>query len=244
MRALTAEVSKLASLPAVWVAGVLAVLLPSVIAGINSSSAHGVIDTGYQELAFGVVGVIVLGVVGVSSEYVTESAESGGGRQITTSLSAVPSRLRFLFAKMSAVAIVGALLAGVAGAVTMGVVQIGLGELAPVLGLDDVVRLGGVVCYWVYTALLAAGVTLLTRHGVVPLAVLIVNTSVVSVTYLLTKVTPLANYLPDMAGIRMFIRDLADSTTEISPLVGGLVMTAWVGVVLGIAAIVFTRREA
>jgi hypothetical protein len=254
MRALAAEASKLASLPAVWIATAAGVLVPGVIAAITASStlgaitrgaaAEAAIDTGYQELAFGVAGAIILGVVGVSSEYVTESAESGGGRQITTSLTVVPSRLRFLLAKMSAIAIGSALLAIIATVTTMGVVRVVLGEHAPAWGADDVPRLAGVVCYWVYTALLASGITVLTRHGVVPLAVLIANTSVVSVTYLLTKITPLANYLPDMAGVRMFIRQLADSTAEISPLTGGLVMTAWVTVLLVIAAISFTRRDA
>lgn len=83
---------------------------------------------------------------------------------------------------------------------------------------------------------------MLTRHGVIPLAVLIMNTSVVTVTYLLTKITPLANYLPDMAGVRMFIWNLAGAV-EISPLVGGLVMTAWVAALLLIAAIAFTRAD-
>ncbi|MGW5259932.1 ABC transporter permease [Microbispora sp. NPDC004025] len=254
MKALAAEASKLASLPAVWIATAAGVLVPGVVAAITASSARGAIDrgvavvaaidTGYQELAFGVVGVIVLGVAGVGSEYVTESAESGDGRQITTSLTAVPSRLRFLVAKMSAIAIGAAMLAIIAAGSTMGVVRVVLGEHAPAWGADDVPRLAGVVCYWTYTALLAAGITVLTRHGVVPLTVLVANTSVVSVTYLLTKITPLANYLPDMAGIRMFIRDLAGSTAEIGPLTGGLVMTAWVTALLVIAAISFARRDA
>jgi len=254
LRALAAEVSKLASLPAVWLATAAGVLVPAVIAAITASSALGAIargaeanagiDTGYQELAFGVVGAIIVGVVGVSSEYVTGSAESGGGRQITTSLTAVPSRLRFLLAKMTAIAVSSAMLAIGAAVTTMGVVRVVLGEHAPAWGTDDVPRLAGVVCYWMYTALLASGITVLTRHGVVPLAVFIANTSVVSVTYLLTRITPLANYLPDMAGVRMFIRKLAGSTAEIGPLTGGLVMTAWVTVLLVIAAIRFTRRDA
>lgn len=248
MRALAAEFAKLASLPAAWIAAAISVLVPGGIAVLTASAARrgGVptagIDTGYQELAIGVVGAIVLGVVAISSEYFTESAESGGGRQITTSLTAVPSRLRFLCAKMSAIALTCALLALVASAVTMGVVQV-LGD-APGLGADDVPRLAGVVCYWVYTALLAFGITVLTRHGAIPLAILIINTSVVSVTYLLTKVIPLANFLPDMAGVRMFIRDFADTGVEIEPLLGYLVMTAWVAALLAIATITFTRRDA
>ncbi|MFG1821995.1 ABC transporter permease [Microbispora bryophytorum] len=254
MRALAAEASKLASLPAVWIAMAAGVLVPGVVAAITASSTRGAIergaatvagaDTGYQELAFGVVGAIILGVVAISSEHFTESAESGGGRQITTSLTAVPSRLRFLLAKVAAVAIAGAVLAIIASGTTMGVIRVVLGEHTPPMGADDVPRLAGVVCYWVCTALLASGITVLTRHGVVPLAVLIANTSVVSVTYLLTKITPLANYLPDMAGVRMFIRRLPGSTAEISPLTGGLVMTAWVAVLLVVAAISFTRRDA
>ncbi|MFC4592555.1 ABC transporter permease [Sphaerisporangium corydalis] len=241
-------------MPTVWIAMAAGVLVPSVVAGITSSAALDAItrgaeraagvDIGYQELAFGVVGVIILGVVGISSEYFTESEESGGGRQITTSLTAVPSRLRFLLAKAATIAIGSALLAVVAVFTTMGVVHVVLGEHAPVLGIEELPRLAGVVCYWVYTSLLAFGVTVLTRHGVIPLAVLIANTSVVTVTYLLTKITLLANYLPDMAGIRMFIRKIADNTVEISPLVGDLVMTAWVMVLLMIAAAVFTRRDA
>ncbi|WP_432932105.1 ABC transporter permease [Microbispora sp. CA-135349] len=254
MRALAAEVSKLASLPAVWIAAAAGVLVPGVIAAITASSALGAItrgagttagiDTGYQELAFGVVGAIILGVVAMSSEYFTDSAESGGGRQITTSLTAVPSRLRLLLAKTAAVAIASALLAVAASAVTMSVIRVVLGEHAPALGTGDVPRLAGVVCYWVYTALLAFGVTVLTRHGIVPLAVFVVNTSVVTVTYLLTKITPLANYLPDMAGVRMFIRELDDGTAGIGPLAGCLVMTGWVAALLVIAVVAFTRRDA
>ncbi|MFB9275585.1 ABC transporter permease [Cohnella cellulosilytica] len=254
MRALAAELSKLFSLPSVWIALVTGLLVPSAITALNavalqnaiaqgSETAAG-IDFGYQELAFGVIGAIIIGVVAISSEYFTESGESGGGRQITTSLTAIPSRLRFLLAKAAAVVMVSALLAAAAAAAATAAARIVLGEHAPVPGSEDVPRLIGIVCYWALTALLAFGITVLTRHGVVPLSVLIVNTSVVTVTYLLTRITPLAYYLPDMAGIRMFIRELADSTVEISPLVGGLVMSVWVAALFAVAAIVFCRRDA
>lgn len=254
MRALTAELSKLFSLPSVWIALVTGLLVPTAVTALNAVSIRDAIargsetavgiDYGYQELAFGVIGAILIGVVAISSEYFTEGGESGGGRQITTSLTAISSRLRFLLAKAASVAIVSALLAAAAAAATMAVTRIVLGEHAPVPGSEDVPRLIGIVCYWALTALLAFGITILTRHGVVPLSILIVNTSVVTVTYLLTRITPLAYYLPDMAGIRMFIRDLADSTVEITPLVGGLVMTAWVAALFTVAAIVFCRRDA
>jgi len=254
MRALTAELSKLTSLLSFWVALATGLIVPTAIAALNSVSTRKEldlgsetavgIDMGYQELAFGVIGAIIIGVIAVSNEYFIESAESGGGRQITTSLIAVPSRLRFLLAKATAVAVVSAVLASAAAVATMAAIRIVLGEHATEMGSEAIPRLAGIVCYWVLTALLAFGITVLTRHGVIPLAILIVNTSVVTVTYLLTRLTSLAYYLPDMAGIRMFIRNLEDSTVEIAPLVGGLVMTAWVAALLIIAAIVFCRRDA
>lgn len=254
MRVWRAELAKLVTLPSVWAALAAGLLIPPVIAGITAAAARTAIvrgseaaagiDTGYQELAFGIIGVILLGVFAISSEYFTESEESGGGRQITATLTAVPSRLRLLMTKAAVVAAASAALAVVAAAATMGVVHIVLGEYAPGLSGQDVPRLIGVVCYWALTALLAFDITVLVRHGIFPLAILIVNTSFVSVTFLLTRLTPLANYLPDMAGIRMFIRDLQDASAEIAPLTGGLVMTAWTAALLAVAAYVFCRRDA
>ena len=252
MRIFKAELFKLVSLPAIWLA--LGLLVPATVGAITSVSALDAInrgtetaagvDAGYQELAFGVVGVIILGVAAVSSEYFTESEEAGGGRQITASLTAIPSRLGFLLAKTAAVALVSMLLAIAAYAATMAVLHVILGGYFPLPGARDLPRLAGVVCYWVLTALLALGITVLTRQSVIPLALLITNTSVVTVTYLLTRITPLANYFPDMAGIRMFIHQVPDSNVDISPLAGGMVMTAWTVALLLVSAIVFCRRDA
>jgi ABC-2 type transport system permease protein len=76
----------------------------------------------------------------------------------------------------------------------------------------------------------------------VTLTVLIVNSSVVSVSYLLTKVTPFAAYLPDIVGAHMFLNEVGD--TDIAPLTAGLVMTAWVAALLALGAWLFERREA
>lgn len=252
MKALSAELSKLISLPAIWAAFAAGIVVAPVIAVLNSLSALSAItrgvgtavnaDIGYQELAFGVMGVIILGVAAISSEYFTESEESGGGRQITTSLTAIPSRLRFLLSKAAIVAAASALLAIVAAAATMTVIRIILGEHAPAFGSNDIPRLIGVIYYWILTALMALGITVLTRHGVIPLAILLTNTSVVTVTYLLTRITPLANYLPDMAGIRMFI-ELEGTGVTIAPLLAGVVMTVWVMALFTVAAIAFCRRD-
>ncbi len=221
------ELLKLAGLPSVWAAAALGLLVPPLIAFLNTRTVGTGIDSGYVELGFGVVGALVLGVVAAGSEY--------RGRQITTSLICVPSRARFLLAKTGALALTVALLAAVTAVGTL--------SITGSLSAGAVPRIVGVVVYWVLTALLANGITLLTRSGVLPLTILILNTSVVSVSYLLTRVTPLAGYLPDLAGARMFIRDIR-SPVDLAPLTGGLVMAAWVLAVLAVAAAVFHRRDA
>ncbi|RUS43291.1 ABC transporter permease [Cohnella sp. AR92] len=250
--ALAAELSKLLSLPAIWIAVAVGILVAPAIAVIRSfqelfeieKSVQTAVEypIGFEELGFGVMGVIIVGVIAISSEYFTESEESGGGRQLTTSLTANPSRIRFLMSKASAVATVSAILAIIAIALTLVAVRIILAEHAPELGIADISRFIGVVCYWVLTALMAFGITILTRHAALPMAVLLLNTSVVSVTYLLTRVTPLANYLPDMAGIRMFV-EIKDAGSPLTPIWGGVVMAAWVTALLSIGTVTFCRRD-
>ena len=74
------------------------------------------------------------------------------------------------------------------------------------------------------------------------MAVLVANSSAVTVTYLLAQSIPAANYLPDLAGMPMFTT--VRTSVEIAPLTGGLVMAAWVIALLIAAGAVFTRRDA
>jgi len=239
MRAYQGELRKLASLRSVWASIAIGVLVPAALTFLNAKSAAargGNVDVGFQELAFGVVGAVILGVVAVSSEYTVEGESAGGGRQITTSLTVVPSRRRLLIAKLAAVITAVAVLAAVSSAVTLMTVD-------ALLGTSDFARLPGVVLYWVLTALLASGLTLVTRNGILPLVVLILNSSVVTVTYLLSKLTPLAVFFPDLAGVRMFVRRM-DLPVQLAPVTGGLVMLAWVAALLAVGFLVFRRRDA
>ncbi|MDX3001672.1 hypothetical protein PWY87_08350 [Kribbella solani] len=240
MKLIRAELLKLATLPASWLSTALAVILPAGVAALNSRGdvPRGV-DAGFQPLAVGVIGAIVLGVAAVSSEYLAEGAESGGGRQVTTSLTAAASRSRFLLAKAAALSMTVASLALVSSAITLTTTSL----TGTTISTGELPRVVGVTAYWILTALLAGAITLVTRSGIIPLTFFIVNMSVVSVSFLLTKVTRLANYLPDLAGMRMFLRDLRGSA-EIAPVTGGLVMGLWVVLVAAIGVTVFTRRDA
>ncbi|MFE9279468.1 ABC transporter permease [Paenibacillus glucanolyticus] len=246
MRAFNAELSKLFSLPGIWLAFLIGAIAPAVIAALDSTAQKEEIiagvstrlsEVGYIGLALGVQGVIILGVLAVSSEYLTESSESGGGQQITTSLTVVSSRLHFLLAKAGAVTVTSILLSVVAMMTTLSATHLVLGEYTPAF---EGSKLLGAICYWTFTALLAFGITVLTKNGTIPLAVLIINTSVVSFSFLLSKVTKLALYLPDRAGIDMF---MLMSDSFLTPFTGGLVMFAWVAFFFIAAAIVFHRRD-
>ncbi|AIQ35965.1 hypothetical protein R50345_15840 [Paenibacillus sp. FSL R5-0345] len=254
MRAFNAELSKLFSLPGIWLAFLIGAFAPAFIAALDSIAEKEEIiagvstrlsEVGYIGLVMGVQGVIILGVLAVSSEYLTESSESGGGQQITTSLTVVSSRFHFLLAKAGAVAVISVLLCIVAIMTTVSATHLILGEYAPAFEWS---RLIGAVCYWTFTALLALGITMLTKNGIIPLAVLIINSSVVSFSVLLYRVTKLAFYLPDRAGAEMFMFTSDTFTGSLldryhTPFTGGLVMFAWVVVIFIAAAVVFHRRD-
>lgn len=242
MRALRAELSKLATLPFVWLAVAAGLIVPTGVAVITSLTTTPGSDTGFSELAIGVLGAIILGVAAIGSEYTTEGEESAASRQLTTTLTAIPSRVRVLLAKVVAVAIAAAVLAVIAIALVFTTVQILLGTVAPALDGDSFARATGAVVYWVLMALLGFGLTVLTRNGIIPVAILVANSSAVTVTYLLAQIIPAANYLPDLAGMRMFTT--VRTSVEIAPLTGGLVMAAWVAALLIAAGVVFTRRDA
>ncbi|AZS15440.1 ABC transporter permease [Paenibacillus lutimineralis] len=246
MRAFNAELSKLFSLPSIWLAFLIGAFAPAVIATLDSIAQKEEIiagvstqlsEVGYIGLALGVQGVIILGVLAVSSEYLTESSESGGGQQITTSLTVVSSRLHFLLAKACAVTVISILLCIVAIMTTVSATHLILGDYTPAFEWSKLI---GAVCYWAFTALLAFGITVLTKNGIIPIAVLIINTSLVSFSFLLSKITKLALYLPDRVGLEMF---MFMSDRFLTPFIGGLVMFAWVIVLFIVAAIVFHRRD-
>lgn len=246
MRAFHAELSKLISLPGIWLALLIGAFAPAVIAALDSTAQKEEIiagvstrlsEVGYIGLALGVQGAIILGVLAVSSEYLTESSESGRGQQITTSLTVISSRLYFLLAKAGAVTVLSILLSMVAIMTTASATHFILGEYAPAFEWS---KLMGAVCYWTFTALLAFGITVLTKNGIIPLTVLIINSSVVSFSFLLSRVTKLAFYLPDRAGTDMF---MFTSDRLHTPFIGGLIMFAWVAVLFIVAAVVFHKRD-
>lgn len=244
----SAELRKLLGLPTAWVGLVLGTLIAPVVVLLNAPYTRRAIaagtltdtsDLGLRDLGIGLIGPMVLGVIVVSSEYTSTGQDAPGARQLTATLAAVPDRLRLLVAKTTALVLVVAAQAAVTAAATLTLTQVLHGEHAPA---PAPARVAAAILYWTLTALLACAIALITRNGIVPLTLLIINSSVVSVSYLLTKVTDLASYLPDIVGAQMFIRS-ADFPVEIAPVTAGLVMTAWVVALLAVGAVLFQRRD-
>lgn len=251
-----AELVKLTRLPSVWFAVLIGLVLPPLVSGGNwSAVAHALrtgdtgmlvststVDAGLTETLLVVLAAIIIGVVAVSSEHTPNRDSGGGGRQHATSLLAVPGRGVLLTAKCLAVTLVVAGLATVAVVLATSVARAVLGSYAaapPGAG-----RVAGAVAYAVLFALISLGVTVLTRRGYAPLVLLLANASVVSVSWLLTKVTDHARWLPDLAGTAMFLRERLDGPPPPSPVLGGLAMAGWTAAVLAVAAVVHQRRDA
>ncbi len=261
LRALSAELGKAATLPGIWVGISVMVVASAALTAYNASMVRGALaagrpedtafgsafDAAFAAVPLGTVGAVVIGVLVIGTEYTANSPDAGGGRQITTTLTAVPHRVRALAAKALLVMLLVAAAAAVtlAGTVALAAVVIG-GHATEVVAVDTALaRSGGTTLYWILTALIAFAITVLARSAVIPLLILIVNSSLVSVSLLLTNLTPLAHWLPDLAGRRLF--GLPEDFTvpgglDLVP--GAIVMGAWTLALLLIAGIVFHRRDA
>lgn len=261
LRALSAELRKAANLPGIWVGIAVMVAASAALTAYNASMVRNALADGrFADTAFGsafeaafaavplgTVGAVVIGVLVIGSEYTANSPETGGGRQITTTLTAIPHRVKALAAKVLVTVVVVAAAAAATLAGTVGLATIIIGDHATeVVAVDTALaRSGGTTLYWILTALLAFAITVLTRSAVIPLLILIVNSSLVSVSLLLANLTPLAHWLPDLAGRRLFglAEDfIVPGGLDLIP--GALVMGTWTLVLLGIAGIVFQRRDA
>lgn len=245
MSVFVAELHKLVSLRAVRWCALAAVGLTAALTWLNgravrdayasgdSTSVAGAEWIGTGELLIVVAMLAAIGVMSASQEHRGMPADQGGGRQTETSALAVPSRSRSMAAKLAVLVLLGSAVAMSAAAVALLVGQAALGDFALPLGAERWAESARGALYAVLTAVLGAVLTMLLRSGLVPMIYLVANSLVISVGFLLTQLTPLAWYLPDTAG--MALLRPPDDVHQPSPLVGGVVMLAWI-VAFGVAA--------
>lgn len=261
-RTLRAELRKLATLPGIWIALAVTLVGSAAVTAINAFMVRNAVlagntehladtspfEAGFAAVPFvGVVGAVVIGSLAIGSEYTADRAESGGARQITTSLAATPRRTLLFLAKAAAVVALTTLSAAIAIPGSYGLALAIAGEHGTETVTSDamIARSLGAALYWVLMALIAFAITALARSVMIPLLALIANSSLVSVSLLLTMVTPLADWLPDMAGRSLFglSAEYAMPGGLDTPL-GALVMAAWAALLLATACVVFHRRDA
>ncbi|WP_430782672.1 hypothetical protein [Actinoplanes sp. G11-F43] len=248
MSLVRAELLKLLGLPTARVGLLLAGVIAPVLVLVNAAPVREAIadgsygftdDLAYNSLQIVMLGALILGVVAVSSEFTPAGEDSPGGRQLTTTLLAAPRRGRLVAAKAIVLSVVVIVHGALTMALTVWLTEIEHGGTYPAA---EPARLAGMLLDWVLLGLLAFALTLIFRNGIVTLTLLIVNAGVISVSWLVMKVTPLGAYLPDIVGKHMYLEDFGD--VEIAPLTAGLVMTGWVAALLVLAVRLFQRREA
>lgn len=249
VRAVRSEITKILTLRSHLIAIALTVVLAAVFGYLTGLTSRNVLDandptldanftpqlSGLVALVYGQIGIIVLGVLVAGSEY--------AGGQIRVSLAAVPNRNLFLAAKAAALTLVS-LAVAVATVVSSGLAaEAGLGAHGDMSWAAGNL-LTGAVCYLVLMSALGFALTMVTRNAVIPLALLITLTQAGSNLLLQTSsIGDLAKYLPDMAGMVMFFPD-SPSHDILTATTGGLVMAAWVAVLLLVSQLLLNRRDA
>ncbi|RCS61287.1 ABC transporter permease [Microbacterium sp. JB110] len=261
LRTILTELRKTATLPGAWAGMAVAVLGSVALTILNAVTVRGAVTSGQSErvadtspfetafamMPLGTVGAVVIGVVAMSSEYTAARTDADGGRQITTTLTAIPGRLRLLTAKALSVIVLVTAIAIVAVPLSVVVANVIIGDAGTeIVSIDHAVRRwAGGALYWTLMGLIAFAITVLARSGIIPLIILIANSSVVSFSLLLTNLTPLAHWLPDMAGRNLFGFP-EDSVVPggLEPIPGAIVMGCWTLALLIVAGVVFRRRDA
>ncbi|GAB3616559.1 hypothetical protein GCM10027416_11160 [Okibacterium endophyticum] len=237
-----AELSKLRSLPAIWLtlAGTLALTVLLSLLFIRdaefttgadvTADAVNVLDYGVVALGWSQVGFFLLGVIAATSEYI--------GGQIRTTLIAVPHRVLQRLAANTALAITVFSMALLTIAISIGTVLVSSGTAITELDGALVARIVfGAAGYLTCMALLSAALGLLIRRAVPAAAILLV--------YLLI-VSPLLQgqnwyFLPDMASYALWYATVPETAPP--AIVCWLVVVAWTLAAVVPATLRFARRD-
>ena len=259
LKILRCELYKTFTLRSVWIGIAVGIFGNAAICMMNSLTIRSAINDGdtsmladtsplgaaFSGLPIATVGAVVIAVMAVGSEYTASTVQGDESRQLTTTLAAIPSRVSLIIGKTFAIsfavlfmAIFTVPLSTVVAEAIIG--DIGIETITPSAALKTWF---GTTIYWTLTALMAEALILLTREVLIALTFLVANNSLISFSYLLTKLTSLANYLPDMAGRSLFgMAELEPGQLE--PLPGGIVMTIWTIALLALGTTAFVRRDA
>ncbi len=194
-------------------------------------------QAGFDGVLIGQLALIVFGVLLVTSEY--------SSRMIGLSLLAVPQRGLFYAAKMMVVALTAAVVAIPAIVLAYLATEAALGPYGVSLVAAGVPQAAlGAVGYLTLMCLFAAGIAGMARNPIVPLATLLplvlVGSQILSI---IGATAAIARFLPDRAGMQMLAVGVGNAS-ELSPLAGFAVLSAWAAAALIGGYILCQRRDA
>jgi ABC-2 type transport system permease protein len=234
LAAMHAEFTKLRSARGALIALLLFALVSIAVGVLDGWSARQAIRTHSPLLAsgftpeqagtvgvlYGQVALIAFGVLVVTNEY-----RSG---MIRLSLLAMPRRGQFYAAKVAIAALASAVIAIPVAIIAYVATQVALGPYGASIHAQGVPRsLAGAAAYLMLMCLFAAGIAVISRSTVAPLAVLVPLVLVGS--HLLTLIgatKAIAKYLPDQAGLQMLAVHV--DRGSLTPAAGTVVVLAWV----------------
>lgn len=238
MSACAAELTKIRTLPAVWIALALTVVANTVLGVLAATDAVRVASAD-GEVAVGQLGTLMLAPVYVFIAIAVFAAgtEYRGG-QLRVSLAAVPDRTRWFGSKL-AVSAAAALLAAIPAVLPGLLVQRGVaGDLASGRTVTDLLAL---LTSYLLLSLVGFGFAFLARTLVTPLAVLFILPILVSTT--LGSLFPqVIRFLPHEATLS-FLGRAADPATALGRGAGLLVLTGWALLFVGTAWVLVVRRD-
>lgn len=249
---LVSELTKLATLRGVWITSLLIAVLSilgawsqaaptaDAIRANDPNLAPGVepLTLGLEWVSFGVMGVILIGVFAGGSEFTS--------RQVITSMLAVPRRGVLLGWKVVAL---GAWILAI-GAVTIPamslIAQANSGDLSVIsdgIPAELIRAWAGAIGYWLSMGLIGFALALLLRNSVLPAFIVL---ALVAGSMYLLMLTPVAVYLPPLAGQLLFDPGWIEAQyprADIGTTRAALTVTGWAVVLLAVAGFRFVRSD-
>ncbi|RZU51337.1 ABC-2 family transporter [Krasilnikovia cinnamomea] len=195
------------------------------------------IGAGHSGLQLGLLALVILGVLVVTSEF------SSG--TIRSSLTAVPRRGVFFTSKLLAGALVAFAASVVVVVVSFFATQAALGSHSVGIGDDGVLRsLVGAVLYTTLLTVFAMGLATVLRSAALTIGILIPLFFMVSTILAnIPHVQKVAQFLPDIAGGQILYRE-PQGTTVLNPWTGLAVLVAWTAAAVVGGFLVIRRRDA
>ncbi|AIQ31571.1 hypothetical protein P40081_28060 [Paenibacillus sp. FSL P4-0081] len=239
-RVLSAELSKLWSLPFTWLT-LVGTFIVNIILSITFTRAglldltgtQSILDIGLTSVSYAQSGFMIFGILAACSEYT--------GGQIRTTLTAMPRRGIQLVAVLFALTIVLIPTAIIVSSAGLLLTASLIGSTAAPVALGNLVTVMiGVSTYLTLTALISAAVGIILRRSLPSVAAVLGYYFIAGP--LLRDQTVLAKYLPDTAGLVMWFPQ-PDDMSVLTPIQGAIFLSAWLFAAIIIAATVYRKRD-